>query len=136
MPSRAGRVLCSSMELVQAVPLNTLPSHTITRALNKNRNVHEWLILWNGSPWKTSIVCGGHVGILVYATARGHAGVHGPCSHPDLLMLEVLVDERGLCCRQNPDGCLGSVLPQKALPEAMRPVLLPEAMLVSVVLLS
>lgn len=37
MASRAARVVCSSLAMVQALPLNTLPSHTVTRTLNNNR---------------------------------------------------------------------------------------------------
>lgn len=44
LPSRAARVVCSSLDLVQALSLNTLPSYTITLSLSNNRIPRERMV--------------------------------------------------------------------------------------------
>lgn len=44
LQSSAGRVVCSSLNLVQALSLNMLPSHTITLALSNTRITRGWFV--------------------------------------------------------------------------------------------
>lgn len=96
-------MVCSSLELAQALPLNTLPSRKINcPGSEQPQNVQdgELSIFWVGPSWKPSMVC---------ASPAVQVGICDPNYTWEtyyhlwfllllsLLMLEVHVDVHGLC---------------------------------------
>lgn len=124
LPSRADRVVHSSLELLPAPTQTHAQLHDCPGSEQpKDVQDGEWLILWFGPPQKTpwfmvspeamfvSVIC---------VTARGLLGVCGLCSHPGL------ISAQGSC------GCLWSMLQPRVVLMSVA-LLSPEAMLKSLI---
>lgn len=123
LPSRASRVMCRSLELVQALPPNLLLSCMMALALNNYRmsgmeNVSfsgMGLLerpLWSVLPPETMVIS------LVYLTAGGKMDICGLGCCPmlywylwSMLPPKAMSIVCGPCYHQRPCGCPWSVLP-------------------------
>lgn len=105
LPSRADRVLHSSLELLQALTQTHAQLHDRPGSEQQNHvQDGEWLILWFGPPQKTPVVQAvprGHVRICDLCYSQGTFWCLWSLQPPQaLLMPKVLVDAYGLCCSQ------------------------------------
>lgn len=83
IPSRAGRVMCSSLEITQALSLHMLLRLTLALALSSNRmsemedGPFSALDLFERPPWSTLSLEAMLVS-MTHATARGNTGIVVP----------------------------------------------------------
>lgn len=122
--SRVGRVVFSSLELMQSLPQSILPSCTIILALSNNVvGDGEHLIFWIELPWKIRMVhdairsyvgiCGLHYRLgmsVLYAAVPDLVDAQGPCG-----CMWKLCWCPCSCCSWGPCWCLWPVLPLKAM---------------------